>query len=151
MTGGGAALQLMERTDPGPPAKGWRVVQEPTTLQDRIERLAAAQQCFKPEAYAFVLDSLNRVMSAFDVRRHVSGEELLEGIREHARERFGPLAKDVLNAWGVTTTLDFGRIVFHMVEARLLSATPEDSLSDFVDKFDFTEAFEDNYFENRAR
>jgi uncharacterized repeat protein (TIGR04138 family) len=123
------------RTDPGPPAEGWPVVQE----------------CYKPEAYAFVLDSLNRVMAAFSVRRHVSGEELLAGIREHARERFGPLAKDVLNSWGVTTTLDFGRIVFHMVEARLLSATPEDSLSDFVDKFDFTEAFEDNYFENRAR
>jgi uncharacterized repeat protein (TIGR04138 family) len=123
-------------------------VTEPDELLDTLESLAAGRGGYRPEAYVFVLESLEKYLGVIGQRRHVSGQELLDGIKDHARERFGPMAKDVLNAWGVHSTLDFGHIVFHLVEAGLLHATPEDSLSDFIDRYDFAEVFETGYFEN---
>jgi uncharacterized repeat protein (TIGR04138 family) len=126
-------------------------VKDPAELMATIETIAAREGDFRPDAYLFVLESLERVLTDLDRRRHISGEELLEGIKDHARERFGPMAKDVLNAWGVHNTLDFGRIVFQLVEAGLLTKTPDDSLSDFIDKYDFTQVFEVDYFENHPQ
>jgi uncharacterized repeat protein (TIGR04138 family) len=79
--------------------------------------------------------------------RHISGEELLEGIVEYAREEFGPMAKEVFNFWGVERSVDFGRIVFSLVDAGLLLKTEKDSLEDFREKLDFEQIFEDGYFE----
>jgi uncharacterized repeat protein (TIGR04138 family) len=73
--------------------------------------------------------------------RHISGRELLEGIRELAIERFGPLALDVLREWGVRRTEDFGNIVFNLVNAGLLGASDEDSPRDFAGGYDFNEVF----------
>jgi len=74
--------------------------------------------------------------------RHVTGRELLEGIRAYATESFGFLARTVLAEWGVSRTQDFGDIVFNLVEAGLLSRTEKDTKSDFADVYDFAEAFE---------
>jgi uncharacterized repeat protein (TIGR04138 family) len=73
--------------------------------------------------------------------RHVSGQELLAGIREFALAEFGPMAKTVLNSWGITRTEDFGEIVFNMVEIGLLGRTDKDSREDFANGYDFEEAF----------
>ena len=54
---------------------------------------------------------------------------------------------DVFNSWGVRSTLDFGRIVFHLVDEKLLSKRDGDSLADFLDKFDFQEEFTLKVFE----
>jgi uncharacterized repeat protein (TIGR04138 family) len=116
----------------------------------RIQEIASEKGRYRPEAYQFVLDALERTLSGLGERRHVTGEELLGGIRALAQERFGLLAKDVLNAWGLRETLDFGHVVFHMVEADLLRKTEEDSLSDFADRFDFQRVFEENYFDERS-
>jgi uncharacterized repeat protein (TIGR04138 family) len=116
----------------------------------RIQEIAAEKGRYRPEAYLFVLDALERTLKDLDERRHVSGEELLGGIRALAHERFGLLAKDVLNAWGLRETLDFGHVVFHLVEADLLRKTDEDSLSDFADRFDFQRVFEERYFDERS-
>ena len=51
----------------------------------------------------------------------------------------------MLGQWGVTETLDFGRIVFALVDGGLMSKTPEDRLEDFADIFDFRAAFEGGY------
>lgn len=75
------------------------------------------------------------------LERHVTGQEVLSGLREHARELFGPLAKAVWNSWGVRDTLDWGRIVFLLVENNLLSRQESDSLEDFRDGFDFEQEF----------
>lgn len=105
---------------------------------------------YPPAAYAFVQEGLRRTCDrlieherdTLGVSRHVSGQELCIGLRDHAVERFGFLARTVLESWGVRRTEDFGRIVFAMVEAGLLRKTDEDSLDDFTDVFDFDEAFE---------
>jgi uncharacterized repeat protein (TIGR04138 family) len=94
------------------------------------------------EAYPFVLGGVEAAMAALEEARHVSGGELCESLRELALARFGPLAKDVLNFWGVRATQDFGNIVFNLVEAGLLLKTEEDSLADFIDVYDFDAAFE---------
>ncbi len=123
---------------------------EQTPLSARIHELAAGRGSYRADAYFFVLEALERALETLGERRHVTGGELLDGVRLLARERFGPLAKDVLNAWGVHATLDIGHVVFHLVEAGLLRKTPEDSLQDFRDVFDFHEAFEVGYFGERT-
>jgi uncharacterized repeat protein (TIGR04138 family) len=72
---------------------------------------------------------------------HVSGQELLEGVRDLAWERFGPLARVVFQQWGVRSTLDFGRIVFNLIEADLMSKQESDTLEDFRGGFDIETAF----------
>ena len=76
-----------------------------------------------------------------DRSRHVSGSELLEGLRSYALEQFGPLAKTVLNAWGVRRCRDFGEIVFNLIEYKVFSKTADDRKEDFADIYDFDEAF----------
>ena len=76
-------------------------------------------------------------------RCHVSGDELLQGIRELAVRQFGPLTRTVFENWGVTKTLDFGEIVFQLVDAGLMGKTDEDKLDDFKDVYDFRKVFDD--------
>jgi uncharacterized repeat protein (TIGR04138 family) len=73
--------------------------------------------------------------------RHVSGPELLDGLRAYALEQFGPLSKTVLNEWGITTCADFGEIVFNLIEYNVFSKTENDRREDFAGVFDFEEAF----------
>ena len=79
--------------------------------------------------------------------RHISGVELLDGIREMGLRHFGLLAKTVFSFWGVTTTEDFGRIVFELIETGRMRKTDDDHLDDFVDVYDFSEVFVDGNYE----
>ena len=76
---------------------------------------------------------------------HISGPELLEGIREHALEEFGLLARTVFHCWSIHATEDFGRVVFDLVERGEMSKTDGDQLSDFIDVYDFEEALDNQY------
>lgn len=101
------------------------------------------------EAYNFVREGLNYTAqnvhgdpeSLPELERHVSGQQLCIGLRDYAIERYGLLAPAVLEHWRVRRTDDFGRIVFAMIEAGVMSSTSDDSLEDFRAVFDFTEAF----------
>jgi uncharacterized repeat protein (TIGR04138 family) len=75
------------------------------------------------------------------LEEHVSGRELLEGLRAHALDQFGPLAKTVLESWGVHRCTDFGDIVFTLIEYNIFSKTENDRREDFADIYDFDEAF----------
>lgn len=101
---------------------------------------------YAPEAYEFTMQALDFTLRGLDSPRHVSGVELLEGIRGFAREEFGPLARHVLNAWGVHESRDFGAIVFDLVERGVLSRTDDDDIADFETGFDFHVAFERDYY-----
>lgn len=119
-------------------------------LLRKVEALAERRGVFRPEAYVFVLEALELAVASQDEPGHVSGEDLLEGIRGLGRDRYGALAGVVFNAWGVRGTVDFGRIVFHLVDEGLLHKRDEDTLADFIDKFDFREAFALRVHEGRA-
>lgn len=100
---------------------------------------------YKPNAYRFTLDAVHHTVGHLKEIRHVSGGELLCGIRELAVARFGPMAKTVFEQWGVGSTEDFGAIVFHLVDQGLLGKTESDKLSDFARGYDFDEAFVRNF------
>jgi uncharacterized repeat protein (TIGR04138 family) len=114
-------------------------------MQPELQRLIENRP-YRLEAYEFVMRSLDRTLQALEVPRHVSGAELVDGIRVTASTEFGPLAKHVLNAWGVSSTRDFGVIVFDLVAQGILAKTDEDDLADFDDCFDFGRAFETDYY-----
>ena len=73
--------------------------------------------------------------------RHVSGPELVHGLRGYALDQFGPLTKTVLDVWGVHRCRDFGEIVFNLIDYKVLSKTENDRREDFDDVYDFNEAF----------
>ena len=110
-------------------------------LLQTIHDLAGRRGVFRPDAYFFVLEALERAVTAMPERGHVAGGDLLDAARDLGRERFGVMAPEVFRAWGVRNTLDFGRVVFHLVDAGLMARRERDSLSDFIDKFDFESAF----------
>ncbi len=104
---------------------------------------------FERKAYDFVRLGLDHTVKELrkkdadraEKSRHVSGPELLEGLRAYALDQFGPMAKTVLNAWGVKRCSDFGDIVFNLIEYNVFSKTENDRREDFADIFDFEEAF----------
>jgi uncharacterized repeat protein (TIGR04138 family) len=89
-------------------------------------------------------------MSGAKDPRHVSGQELTDGMRQYALETYGPMAKLLLNEWGIHSTEDFGEIVFNLVENNLLAKTENDTREDFAGGYDFDEAFTAQY-EPKAR
>ena len=76
---------------------------------------------------------------------HISGPELLHGIREYALEEFGLMARTVFHCWSIHSTEDFGRVVFHLIERGEMSKTDGDQLSDFNDVYEFEEALDNQY------
>jgi uncharacterized repeat protein (TIGR04138 family) len=108
---------------------------------DPMNEILARDPRYQPEAYEFVRDGLGVTVRKLKAPRHISGQELLAGLRTYALKEFGPMAKTVLNGWGICRTEDFGAIVFNLVDAGLLGKTEEDRLDDFSDGYDFDEAF----------
>jgi len=113
-------------------------VDEILTRDNRYDR---DSYYFVREGLDFTLKMLKKLHHATAVQRHVSGQELLEGLRRYALDQFGPMAKTVLDYWGVRKCEDFGAIVFSMVDKGILGKTEQDSPADFAGGFDFEEAF----------
>ena len=101
---------------------------------------------YRPEAYHFLFEALDYTLSMRGgARRHVSGPEIMEGVRRHALDQFGFLARSVFAQWGITRTDDFGEIVFNLIKVDLLQKTADDRKEDFFGLFDFEEAFDDAF------
>ena len=120
-------------------------MKELESFLSKIEKVIEENNQYKFEAYSFVMAGLHHTVSKLDKTRHVTGRELAEGIREYVLEQFGPLARTVLEYWGIRETLDFGKIVFALVEVGILRKQPEDKLEDFEKIYDFETAFDKGY------
>ena len=115
-----------------------------------LEEIAEEVGLYPIEAYVFVQNGLQHTVKKLkgeatgkrDVSRHVTGQELSEGLRDFALLQWGFLAGTVLKRWNVTRTDDFGRIVFSLIEYGWMSKTEEDNEDDFRNVFDFRTAFE---------
>jgi len=110
-----------------------------------LHKIVEKDPRYSVEAYLFVLEALFCTRKKFKKEKHVSGQELLEGIKDLALNRYGSTAKMVFNHWGIKKTVDLGDIVFNMVNAKLLSKTEEDSLDDFKDVYNFEDVFIKEY------
>jgi uncharacterized repeat protein (TIGR04138 family) len=111
-----------------------------------LDKILAKDPRYHREAYLFVRESLDYTQKLINKQnpgklRHVSGQELLEGIRQYALNEFGPMTMTVLEEWGVRNCRDFGEIVFNMVEIGLLAKTEKDTREDFDGGYEFEEAF----------
>ena len=106
-----------------------------------LEKIAEEDTRYNFEAYTFLMSALNYTVNKLDKPRHVTGQELLEGIREYGLEQFGPMTRTVFEHWGIKATEDFGRIVFNLVDVGLLGKTEQDSINDFKNIYDFKEVF----------
>jgi uncharacterized repeat protein (TIGR04138 family) len=124
---------------------------EPVDLETAIRRqIIARDPRYELAAYFFIYEALAYTQKALGrdtgnlppAQRHVTGQELLNGIREYAMQMFGPLAPVVFRSWRVRRTEDFGEIVFNLVERGLLGKTESDMREDFAGGFDFDQAFE---------
>lgn len=108
----------------------------------KIEEIVSKDPGYKFEAYSFMMAGLHFTVSRLSKARHVSGRELCEGLRDYALDQFGPLARTVLEYWGIHKTQDFGKIVFNLIDAELLRKTEADTLKDFEGVYDFKKAFQ---------
>ncbi len=110
---------------------------------------------FHPQAYLFVTEALRLAQELLgrepreeeedEKSAHISGRELLDGVRVLGQKQFGMLAGCVFKAWGVNSTEDFGHIVFELVERGELRKTDRDQISDFRDVYSFDAVFRDEY------
>lgn len=99
---------------------------------------------FHPDAYYLVQHAVtvsSKYLPKQDEMKHISGQNLLLVIRKLLLELYGPMAIDVLDSWNVRKTEDFGRIVYDLVSMKLLGVSETDSIHDFDNGYDFTEAF----------
>jgi uncharacterized repeat protein (TIGR04138 family) len=112
-----------------------------------VDQIRRESPRFDKGAYFFVKQALDHTLKSIKkesdgrASHHVSGPELLGGIREYALQQFGPMAYTVFERWGVRQCEDFGDIVFHLVEYGVLGKTDQDRREDFTGGYDFREAF----------
>ncbi len=117
--------------------------------KEELKKIVEKDPRYELAAYEFVLEALTytQEIASPGSSRHISGEELLEGIRELGLHSFGPLAGTVFRIWGITETLDFGNIVFNLVDHGLMGKREQDSIEDFREGFDINEEFWEKYRE----
>ncbi len=130
---------------PIPGREGRGKEMEVPALHETLGQLQRRNPRFAVEAYVFVLGGLQRRLAELDCPRHISGVELAGAVRDLAIERFGLLARVVLEHWGVHSTEDIGEIVFLLVDHGVLTKEETDRREDFADVFSFEEVFESEY------
>jgi uncharacterized repeat protein (TIGR04138 family) len=131
---------------------------------NRPLRDIALRPLFHPDAYEFLKVALRftvhhtpRLTSSSpqqqsppepgmpDESQHVTGQELLEGIRRYALDRFGLMTMRVFDHWGIGNTEDWGRMVFELIDRGEMYKTDHDQLSDFAEVYSFERAFDLEY------
>ncbi|MFQ5734215.1 MAG: Minf_1886 family protein [Planctomycetaceae bacterium] len=117
-------------------------------------KTAPHQTRYHHDAYQFLFAALRHAQRELDrlpnddgddEEAHISGYELLQGVRDLAISQFGLLTPTVFKHWGVRGTDDFGRMVFELIDRGEMRRTEHDHLSDFINVFDFEDAFDRSY------
>ena len=115
------------------------------SFQTIVESIHQNDHRYKEDAYAFVMEALSYTQRKFKSSKHVTGEEILNGMKELLIKKFGPMTLSVLNHWGIQNTEDFGNIVFNLVKNKVLSKTEDDNIEVFRNAYDFEEVFDRGY------
>lgn len=110
-----------------------------------IDQICDVDSRYKSDAYEFLMEALAFTQRRYKRYKHVSGVELLEGIKQLLMQKFGPLTLLVLKHWGIKSTEDFGNIVFNLVDNKILSKDSEDNIDSFQNGYDFNEVFDRGY------
>ena len=114
-------------------------------FDEAIRDVLARDSRFDRAAYYFLRDALDYTLKlrkkATGAQGHITGQQLLEGLRQHALKTFGPMVPTVFEYWGVRSAADFGVMVFSLVESGIFGKTDSDSLDDFKNVYTFHDAF----------
>ena len=113
---------------------------------EAVDLVTAKFRLFDRDAYFFLKDALDYTVSLHKKSRasggcHVSGQQLLEGVREFALKQFGPMVMTVFEYWNIRACEDFGRMVFHLIEVGVFGKSDKDSIEDFKGGYSFHAAF----------
>jgi uncharacterized repeat protein (TIGR04138 family) len=113
---------------------------------EALDSIVASDPRYQREAYGFLRDALDfttkqqKKVKGVSVR-HVTGPELLDGVRRYALKEFGPMVMTVFDNWGIHSCEDIGNTVFNLIGAGVFGKTEEDSIEDFKNVYDFEEVF----------
>jgi uncharacterized repeat protein (TIGR04138 family) len=113
---------------------------------EALESVVASDPRYQRDGYIFLRDALDfttkqhKKVKGVSVR-HVSGPELLDGVRQYALKEFGPMVMTVFDSWGIRSCEDIGHMVFNLIGAGVFGKTEQDSIEDFKNVYDFEEAF----------
>ena len=123
---------------------------EKLNFEEIVERIVAQDPRYKREAYDFLREALDFTQKEAarekdEKERHVTGQQLLEGVRGYALKEYGPMALTVLAEWGITRGEDIGELVFNLIDQRILKKTASDSREDFKGGYDFETAFREPF------
>lgn len=128
----------------GPVSAEWRSVAQ--WLADHNLELNDLAARFEAKRLpAKIQQTVARLGGPAAFNRHVSGRQLCEGFRDHAKAKYGLLAGVVLRSWGIRKTRDIGTMVYELIEQGRLQRQPDDSIDDFNDVYDFRATFERDY------
>ena len=116
-----------------------------------IEQIQEKDPRYREESYIFVMEALSYTQRRFKTLRHVTGFQMLQGIKELLLKKFGPMTLTVLEHWGIKSTEDFGNIVFNLVENKVLTKADHDAIETFRDAYDFEEVFKFAYRKQLAK
>jgi len=107
-------------------------------------RYAKRAYFFLREALDYTVKKIRKAEREAGRRRassHVTGQELLEGIRDYALRQYGPMAYLLLREWGINRCMDFGEMVYQLIDYGVFSKTESDRKEDFADIYTFEDAF----------
>src|SRR5438046_2715343 len=113
---------------------------------EALDSIVASDPRYQRDAYIFLRDALDfttkqqKKVKGVSVR-HVTGPELLDGVRRYALKEFGPMVVTVFDSWGIHSCEDIGHMVFNLIDAGVFGKTEQDSIEDFKKVYDFEEAF----------
>ncbi|MDE2223245.1 MAG: hypothetical protein KGK03_09285 [Candidatus Omnitrophica bacterium] len=116
-----------------------------------IDNICTYDVRYYPEAYEFVMEALAFSQKKFKKSKHISGEELLAGIKALLLKKYGPMTLTVLKHWGIKATDDFGNIVYNLVENKVLAKDDHDQYESFKNAYDFDEVFNKAYRKELAK
>lgn len=110
-----------------------------------LNEVIAHEPRFDRAGYQFLREALDYTLKerkkATGESGHVTGQQLLDGIRRYALKQFGPMVPTVFDYWRIKKTEDFGHMVFALVEVGIFGKTERDSIDDFRDVYEFHDAF----------
>lgn len=120
------------------------------SFDDAVKTICERDKRIDRDAYYFLREALEATVSKLrndetPEHQHVNGPELLDGLRDYALAQYGPLTATVLERWGLRATGDIGRMVFQLIEIGAFGQSDEDEPEDFVDHYDFDEAFREPF------
>ena len=113
---------------------------------ETLESVVGSDLRYQRDGYIFLRDALDfttkqqKKIKGVSVR-HVTGPELLDGVRHYALKEFGPMVMTVFDSWGIRSCEDIGHMVFNLIGAGVFGKTEQDSIEDFKNVYDFEEAF----------